>query len=248
MAAKMVKRFSRQIKKIEAKENNGEYGSWRKQFCRKYRELLVRSRNNTHHSLVETLAPKGDKITCRKGCTYCCYHYVTVSIGHGIVISDHLLKRKELLKQFIENYEKWHRRGYPISDSIDRTRIQAFSSSMPIDDVIAATRPLSAGYLDTNIPCPFLVDKKCFIYDVRPFQCSGHYSVSPPNWCASTTKQDPVIHQLIPNDEDLSEMLLLADPRLTLYELTLPTMIYKLISKGSSSIMTEIVQLKFEQN
>lgn len=232
----MAKYRSRQIKKNEAKENSGLYGAWRKEFCRKYLESLILIRKNTYNSFVETLTPKGEMITCRKGCTYCCFEHVTVSVAHGIVIVDYLYKRKELLKQFVHNYEKWRHKGYNISDSIDRTRIQASSSLMPINRVMAAIGPLSARYVDMNIQCPFLVDNRCFIYEVRPLPCSGHYSVSPPDWCAPVTPQKPIIHQLIPNEEDLSKIVLLADPRLILYELTLPTMIYKLLTEGSSSI------------
>ncbi|MDY6864044.1 MAG: hypothetical protein SV062_13785, partial [Thermodesulfobacteriota bacterium] len=93
-------------------------------------------------------------------------------------------------------------------------------------------------YFDMNIQCPFLVDNICFIYDVRPLPCSGHYSVSPPDWCAPDTPQQPVMYQQIPNDKDLTEMLRLAGPQLTLYELTLPIIIYKLLTAGSSSIIT----------
>lgn len=242
----MVKQLSRKIKKIEAKEKKGSYGTWRKEFCRKYLELLIRIQNNTHNSLVETLTPKGEMITCRKGCTYCCFHYVTVSLAHGIVIVDYLYKRKGLLKQFVDNHEKWHRKGFSISNSIDRTRIQAISSSTPIDRVIKDTRPLSARYLDMNIQCPFLVDNRCFIYDVRPLSCSGHYSVSPPDWCISVSQQKPVIYHITPNDEDLTKMIRLADPRLILYELTLPTMIHKVLTEGSSSVMSEMFQYNFE--
>ena len=237
-----MKQLSRQIKKIEKKEKKAPHGIWRRDFCKKYYELLIRTRNNTYNSLVETLSSKGEKITCRKGCTHCCYHYVAVSLAHGIVIVDYLYKRKELLQQFIFNNEKWHRKGYSVSDSIDRTRIHALSSSVPIDQVITDTRPLSARYLNMNIQCPFLVDSKCSIYDVRPLSCSGHYSVSPPSWCASDSQQKPVLHNIIPNDEDLTEIIRLGDPRLILYELTLPTMILRLLIEGSSSVMTEMVQ------
>jgi len=242
----MEKQLSRQIKKIEKREKKGSHGVWRKEFCSKYFEVLTRIQNNTHNSLVETLTPKGETITCRRGCTYCCFHYVTVSLAHGIVIVDYLYKRKELLRQFVDHHEKWHGKGYSISDSIDRTRIQALSSSMPIDRVITDTRPLSERYLDMNIQCPFLVDNRCFIYDVRPLSCSGHFSVSPPDWCDPVSGQKPVLHNLVPNDEDLTDIIRLADPRLVLYELTLPTMIHKLLTEGSSSIMTEMVQYNFE--
>ena len=240
-----MKQISRQIKKIEAKEKKGSYGAWRKEFCKKYLALLIRTRINTHNSLVDKPGEKGESITCRKGCTHCCYHYVAVSLAHGIVIVDYLYKRKELLKQFVDNHQKWHRRGYSISNSLDRTRIQALSTSQPIERVIADTRPLSGRYLEMNIRCPFLVDNTCFIYDVRPLACSGHYAASPPDWCAPSAEQAPVIHHLIPDDQDLTDLTLLADPRLTLYELTLPTMIHRILSEGSSSIMDEIVESGF---
>jgi len=237
----MKKQLSRQIKKFEAKEKEGSYGDWRKEFCGRYRDLLIQIRNNSHNALIETLASKDERITCQKGCTHCCFHYVTVSIAHGIVIVDYLYSNRALLKQFLDNYEKWARKGFHISESLDRTRTQAQSSSMAIDRVVSATRPLSERYFEMNIQCPFLVDNKCLVYHLRPTICSGHYAVSSPNWCTATSQQEPVIHQLIPSDEDLSEMMSLVDPRLLLHELTLATMIYKLLTEGSSSVINAMV-------
>ena len=233
----MVKYRSRQYKKIEVKENRGAYGAWRREFCKKYLEMLIRLRKNTYNSFIEILASNGEAITCRKGCVYCCFEHVAVSIAHGIVIVDYLYDRKELLKKFIHNYEKWRHKGRNISDSIDRVRIQAAFSFLPVESAMAAIGPLSARYVDMNIPCPFLAGNRCFIYNVRPLPCSGHYSVSLPSWCASNAAQKPVVHQLIPNKEDMSNIVRLADPQYSLYELTLPTMIYKLLTKGSSSIL-----------
>lgn len=246
MRAKTVKQLSRQIKKIEKKEKKASYGVWRKEFCKKYFETLIQIQNNTLNTLVEKLSSEDETITCRKGCTHCCFHYVTVSLAHGIVIVDYLYKNKDLLRQFISNYEEWHNKGYAVSDSIDRTRLEALSSSMPFDRVLADTRPLSERYLDMNIHCPFLLDNKCFIYDVRPMSCSGHFSVSPPDWCGHASGQEPVLHNLVPNDEDLIEIIRLADSRLVLYELTLPTMINKLLTEGASSIMNEMMQYNHE--
>lgn len=241
----MPKQLPRQIKKIESKENKGQTGAWRKSFCPRYVGVLARTRENIYNTVVETLASKGAQISCRKGCTHCCYHYVTVSVAQGIVIADYLYKRRELLTQFVHNYEKWHRKGRSISESIDAARIQALSSSVPVERIIADTRPLSERYLKMHIQCPFLLENRCFIYEVRPLSCSGHYSASPPDWCAPETSQKPDIHHRIPNDQDLTELALLADPRLTLYELTLPIMVYKLLSEGSEAMMTEVAQHNF---
>ena len=241
-----MEQISRQIKKIEKKEKKASYGLWRKEFCKKYVKVLLRIQNNTHNALIEKLSSRDEAITCREGCTHCCFHYVTVSLAHGIVVVDYLYRKKELLRQFIDSYEKWRNKGHSVSDSIDRTRIEALSSSMPIDRVMADTRPLSSSYLDMNIQCPFLLDNLCVIYDVRPLSCSGHFSVSTPDWCAHASGKKPVLHNLVPNDEDLIEIMQLADTRLLLYELSLPTMIHKLLIEGSSSVMNEMMQYNFE--
>lgn len=238
----MAKHRYRHIETVQAKENAGSYGAWRRDFCAKYREVLVRTRDNSYNSLVNTLASQGKKITCRKGCTHCCYHYVAVPVAHGIVIVDYLYSRKELLKNFIRNYEKWRHKGYAVSNSIDYTRTRAFSSSLPIKDIITVTRPLSMRYLEMDIPCPFLVDDACVIYPVRPMPCAGQYSVSPPGWCAPGSTEKAVIHQLVPDDEDLMKLLQLADPRLMIQEGTLPIMIYRLLTEGAASIISLCLQ------
>ena len=118
-----------------------------------------------------------------------------------------LQKLQNCCLQFIHNYKKWRQKGYDISTSNDHTRNQAFSSSMPIDDIIKVTRPLSMRYLEMEIPCPFLVNDTCYIYAVRPLPCSGQYSVSPPDWCALVTENKAEIHQVIPDDDDLMKFL-----------------------------------------
>jgi Fe-S-cluster containining protein len=109
-----------------------------------------------------------------------------------------------------------------------------------VEKIMTDTRPLSEKYLDMNISCPFLEDNRCLVYDVRPTSCSGHFSVSPPEWCWPEMKKKPVLHNIIPSDRDLIETTNLADARISLYQLTLPIMIHKLINEGALSIMKEI--------
>lgn len=237
-----AKQLPRQYEETERIAQQGKFGAWRQDFCRKYAYALTRMQEHVHQSLVEALALRGERITCLKGCTYCCFHYVTVSLAHGILIVDFLYKNRELLSCFADSYERWQRKGYSIAERIDQIRNQALSSSLPIDRVLAETRPLSERYLDANIPCPFLVDRGCTIYEVRPMSCSGHYSASPPDWCAPASRYKPVIHHMVPGDNDLMELMRLIDPRLILYELTLPIMIHKLLTEGAPPVISEILQ------
>lgn len=244
----MAKHTYRQIEAIEVREKNGAYGAWRRDFCKNYRKRLVQARTNRYHALEKSLAETGETIACRKGCTYCCFHYIAVPLAHGIVIVDYLYERKNLLKTFLRNYEAWRHTGQAISQALDETRFQAFSSSMPINDIIAVTRPLSMRYLEMDIPCPFLEHDSCLIYAVRPLPCSGQYAVSPPDWCYHATAEEAVVHQLVLLDEDLLALLELAGPQLMIYEVTLPILVYRLLTEGASSMIQSCLQQGTDTN
>jgi hypothetical protein len=77
------------------------------------------------------------------------------------------------------------------------------------------------------------VDGLCSIYSARPLACSGHHSVSPPELCAPDSLEKPEIRRVTPDDRDLLNMMRVGDPWLTLYELALPTMVYRLLTEGS---------------
>jgi len=228
------------IRRIEDKENKGSHGAWRREFCKTYSEQLSKGRENAYHALLTSLSAEGKTISCRQGCTHCCHHYVTVSLAQGIVIVDYLYRRKDLLNRFLDQYERWRQQAESISNDIDRQRTRALSSSTPIDQVIAETRPLSNRYFASNIPCPFLTGDRCSIYPLRPPSCSAHHAVSPPDWCAAESQQAPEIHRSVFGDKDVIDLVKLTDPRLSLFELSLPTMVYRLLTEGSTALMAEV--------
>jgi len=225
----------------ENRENEGSYGSWRREFCRKYAALLDTTRKNTDRSLRAAVSAEGRQISCRKGCTFCCHHYVSVSLAQGMVIVAHLYRSKDLLQQFLDRYEEWREQAGVIAEEIDGIRNRALASSAPIASVINDTRPLSTRYFAASIRCPFLVDGLCSIYAVRPLACSGHHAVSPPEWCAPDSQQKPEIRRVMPDDRDLLGLIRVADPWLTLFELALPTMVYRLLTEGSAA-MTSVMR------
>ena len=238
----MVTPLTRQIKRIEKKEHKGQIGEWRRAFCKEYPDLVKRVRHNTYHSFLETITRQQKQMSCRKGCAYCCHHYVTVSVAHAISIVDYLYKKRKWLTRFLANYETWLDSGYAIADHIDRERLSAQSASRTIDRILQDTRPLSERYFEMNITCPFLVDGRCFIYELRPLSCSGHFSTSPCDWCSPGSREDPDLHNMIPNDHDLMEIARITDHRLVMYELSLPIMIYRLLTEGSADVMEEVVR------
>ena len=239
----MVK-LSRQLEKIEKKEKKGAYGQWRKQLCRRYARKQTITRDNALKVLTENLSAAGESISCKAGCIYCCYHYVAVSLVQGIVIVDHLYRNRALLKRFLQNYETWYQQANELAAQLDAARGKALARSLAVDQVIEETRPLSTQYLNAQIRCPFLDNTRCIIYPVRPAACSAHCSVSDPEDCAPSSSQQPSIRNCVASDQDIIETVQLADPRLSLYELTLPTMIFRLLTEGGDTLMRECAEIK----
>lgn len=87
---------------------------------------------------------------CKKGCTYCCYQAVPVSLRHAQLISEKVgVPHKSLdYEPTLKNPESTDKR---LKDNI---------------------------YKYMRTPCPFLgVEGECTIYDVRPMPCRLHHVI-----------------------------------------------------------------------
>jgi putative zinc- or iron-chelating protein len=89
---------------------------------------------------------------CRPGCAHCCYQAVGVSAPEVFAIYDHLRASRKP-----DELDAAVRR---IRDADDRTR-----------GMTAAER------LSPRLPCPFLEQERCSIYQVRPLACRGANSL-----------------------------------------------------------------------
>jgi len=93
-----------------------------------------------------------ENIACKKGCSWCCYKQVGVSPLEVFLIAEHL--KNERIKVSLEEI---------------RSRL------MVLDQI---TNDLSSEKrLASQLPCAFLVDDCCSIYEVRPLACRGGNSI-----------------------------------------------------------------------
>ncbi len=171
----------------------GEIGRRRLQFCLDYtaykQETLLRGAK----LLREDAAASGESITCQKGCSYCCSLYVFATLQDAECIVYHLYRHESALKHFLSAYQLWRRKVAPIQDKLARIdRLTEKKSAQGLSDY-----EKNQFYADLNsyaglgVPCPFLADNCCSVYDVRPFVCGALAAVTPPEMCslnaASTT-------------------------------------------------------------
>ncbi len=95
-------------------------------------------------------------VTCQVGCHACCYHPVLITILEAFPIYGALVEQGRWTPSFKEMLRK----------SSEMTSGLSFEV-----------------WLLSKIPCPFLVDKQCKVYEARPFVCRTTLATGDPYYC-----------------------------------------------------------------
>ena len=231
---------SHQIKNTKRKAYRGISGAKRQQFCDGYHRVLPQMYSSLRNGCMKTLK-EGEQISCKKGCFYCCYQHVWVTLGEGIAIVDYLYSHDGVLRNFLDNYTQWQESVGDISRELDA----GFNSAIQERDSNAILRqadnPLVLSYYDMQVPCPFLFSSSCSIYEVRPRNCAGHYSTSPCEWCSKNSPEEPRILDIVPSESDITMFFSLPNfaPNLWLHRSTLPIMVYELLVNGLPAFLSK---------
>ncbi len=225
----------RRIKKTEMEACRGEYGAWRRDFCREYSAIASRICREAYEGHKSHLGSLGAAITCRQGCAFCCSHYISISLGPGLVIADYLYAHPEVLEAFLGRYEKWRRamEGTPALKTLEQyTTFSVVVRGTP--------QALLDDYARLGVPCPFLAGDLCSIYPVRPICCASHFSISPPQYCREGSVSQPLICEATPSPESLCELAALGQPALWLHQETMPSLVYRVLTEGLPEIMRQL--------
>lgn len=234
-------RESRRIRQIKDRAYAGAQGARRKDFCIAYRETLTRIRAKTETQFAAKLSFLGEKVSCAKGCSTCCFQHISAPAAHAIAVVDFLYSREPVLTQFLENYRPWHEIAGNLCDEMDSAYNAAIDPSLESSSGEFG-KALSRKYFSQKIPCPFLVKSACSIYEVRPICCAAHLSVGPREWCDPADTHDIHTYEAVPGGTDLQELVGLAPVRLSIYHITLPIMVYQMLTQDLSAILEEINQ------
>jgi Fe-S-cluster containining protein len=114
---------------------------------------------------------------CQAGCDACCYQMVSVHtweeglIGDYVENSMHAKTKTQVRKQLID----WWRHLKAV--------LRPSTRDNPIS--LAEFQQLTFHMIHQRVMCPFLVDKKCSIYPVRPAMCRAHVVSDEPDRCTS---------------------------------------------------------------
>jgi Fe-S-cluster containining protein len=138
------------------------------------------------NAVEKQLSRNGKTISCCKGCSYCCYYIVTVLSAEAFLIRDEIMalspaERKGILQNFLNVIERIH-----------SVKIPAYDVKTTDDDPMKnRIENLADWHKELNMPCAFLIDNVCAMYEQRPLICRECLTISEPATCKNDSQVAP---------------------------------------------------------
>jgi len=172
---------------------SGLIGNKRREFCLEYIEKKKNILNQVRARQLTTVLKGGKTISCHQGCTYCCLAYMQANIQECEAIVYYLYNNERALSSFLGNYPVWRERLRQNGDIFMKCGESWLQQCQPEEsqEKPAALPDLEAEYRRQNIPCPFLIEGSCSIYEVRPFTCAAIVATTPPEYCSPASANSP---------------------------------------------------------
>ena len=222
----------------------GKIGREREEFCIQYTNYKRERLKETEIAQTKITAANGEIVTCKKGCFSCCVLYTEADIKECEAIVYYLYHNHDALSIFLEQYPKWRQKLREYGDlfrgceqALRENRNGGYSiyNQQVLADVLLS-------YKMQNILCPFLHNRLCMIYEVRPYTCANHYVTTPAEWCNPLSTNEPKVYKTNLNNEmlDLSFYYKrLSEPIIAF----MPLAVYEIL-KGGFSYLANVTGLK----
>lgn len=174
----------------------GKVGQMRAEFSKGYIARKQAVFKEIEKDLTGQTAASGEKLTCRKGCFYCCSQYISGTLQETEPIVYYLYRHEAELANFMRAYPAWREkiRGMDSVFNCIGDIYKKLSAEGPTENNLQTYHDITTRYLAQNIPCPFLSDGSCSIYEVRPWCCASVAATTPGEWCSPSTGDKPSIY------------------------------------------------------
>jgi len=164
---------------------SGDTGRKRQQFCLDYAIYKNDVMSHGQQFIRDKVAAEGEAISCKKGCGKCCILYVFANLQEAECITHYLYQHEEVMQHFLSAYREW-RKGlgmfYNKLPRLDQLIGRNISGKLSPQEQSRFQAEVNS-YTVCRVPCPFLIDDACSIYEVRPFVCASLVSTSPTEEC-----------------------------------------------------------------
>lgn len=99
---------------------------------------------------------------CFKGCNSCCNQAIYLCSAEYELLKHYLSNFDSTSKNMLKEY------SLEICSKIDKNKIPLFYASIPPNEI---QTQINEEYFKLNLPCPFLKNNICSIYNIRPIIC-----------------------------------------------------------------------------
>jgi Fe-S-cluster containining protein len=174
----------------------GKTGRMRMEFCRQYVARKQAVFKLMGKDLLEKTAAQGEQITCREGCTFCCTQYISGTLHEAEAIVHYLYQNGPGLDTFIDSHRTWWTK-IKTNDAVFNGLENCFGELVSAGETPArrlAYQEANSRYVAQNIPCPFLNQGLCSIYEVRPFCCASVVATTPGKNCQAGSVEKPRVY------------------------------------------------------
>ena len=157
---------------------------------------VMRSLGEQAQSLeVAKAVQSGKDISCKKGCAACCQRImVPVSPPEAFALAEMMDRLPP------DHRDRIEARLTAMRDRLNEAGLLASLQDLadsPQQRSDEDTDPINRAYYALRLPCIFLEDDSCSIYEHRPAACREYLVTSPAEWCQDTEK-NPVQGLSIP--------------------------------------------------
>lgn len=126
------------------------------------------------------IAASGQVISCARGCAACCRMLVPVSAPEAFALRDMVATLPESRRDIIRHRLADTAARLEQAGLLARLRLVA-ETDRPITDEMM--EPVNRAYFELKMPCPYLENEACSIYEDRPAACRELLVTSPAEWC-----------------------------------------------------------------
>ena len=126
---------------------------------------------------------EGRMISCQKGCSACCSQPVPVAEFEAYNIAEVVVRlpeprRTEVIEKFDAAVAHFARIGW----------FEKFNKFSSLEE--EGFSEVLLEYMREDVPCPFLLDGACSIYEDRPLVCREYLVTNPPENCADPNSEN----------------------------------------------------------
>ena len=143
-------------------------------------------------TIEEPLINSGDTITCHAKCSHCCRYLIPLTIPEAMQLTE-----------VVTTMAEWERRFVDESTLLTARCLLELTPKQSLEKITNAEietgfklKDISDWYGRMNLPCPFLLNNLCTIYEQRPIACREHLAISPASHCKVNSTNQPQLLQM----------------------------------------------------